>query len=135
MIFEFDYEINDMSEEVKSATKEQLQRALVHIGMKMHEMAVKLVPVDTGALKNSICAVDNQKNQFMSVFYHIRNAFAHGRLNMVDVDGDCVFILEDVQPNKKEEKLKVSARMIIKKSTLLRWIDIIEGGQTEYQRQ
>lgn len=45
MIFEFDYEINDMSEEVKSATKEQLQRALVHIGMKMHEMAVKLAPL------------------------------------------------------------------------------------------
>ncbi len=85
--------------------------------------------------RERICAVDNQKNQFMSVFYHIRNAFAHGRLNMVDVDGDCVFILEDVQPNKKEEKLKVSARMIIKKSTLLRWIDIIEGGRTEYQKQ
>lgn len=29
MIYEFDYEINDMSEEVKAA-KEQLLRALVH---------------------------------------------------------------------------------------------------------
>lgn len=54
MTFKFEYEINDMSEEVKAAAKEQLLLALVHIGMKMHEMAVKLVPVKTSALKNSI---------------------------------------------------------------------------------
>lgn len=52
--FSFNFEIKDMTEEVKAAAKEQLLQALVHIGMKMHEMAVKLVPVDTGALKNSI---------------------------------------------------------------------------------
>ena len=54
MNFNFDFEINDMTEEVKAAAKEQLVQALVHIGMKMHELAVKLAPVDTGALKNSI---------------------------------------------------------------------------------
>lgn len=48
--FSFNFEIKDMTEEVKAAAKEQLLQALVHIGMKMHEMAVKLVPVDTGAL-------------------------------------------------------------------------------------
>jgi hypothetical protein len=82
--------------------------------------------------RERICIYDNQKNQFMSVFYHLRNSFAHCRLNMVDVDGECVFILEDVQPNQKSDQLKVSARMVIKKSTLLKWIDIIEGGEKEF---
>ena len=69
----------------------------------------------------------------MSVFYHIRNAIAHCRLNMVDVDGECVFVLEDVQPNKNADRLKVSARMILRKSTLLKWIDLIEQGEREYK--
>lgn len=82
--------------------------------------------------RERICIYDNQKNQFMSVFYHLRNAFAHCRLNMIEVDGECVFVLEDVQPNQKSDRLKVSARMVIKKSTLLKWIDIIEGGETKF---
>ena len=32
-----------------------------------------------------IAVYNNKKNQFMSVFYHLRDAFAHGRLNMVDI--------------------------------------------------
>lgn len=79
-----------------------------------------------------ISIYDNQSNQFLSVFYHLRNAFAHCRLNMVDVDGDCIFILEDVQTKRGRDSLKVSARMILRKSTLLKWIDIIEAGETEY---
>lgn len=83
--------------------------------------------------RERICIYDNLKNQFMSVFYHIRNAIAHCRLNMVDVDGECVFVLEDVQPNKNADRLKVSARMILRKSTLLKWIDLIEQGEREYK--
>ena len=81
-----------------------------------------------------ICIYDCQHNQFMSVFYHLRNAFAHGRLNMVDVDGECVFLFEDIQENKKKGEIKVTARMILRKSTLLKWIEIIENGEKEYQR-
>lgn len=71
---------------------------------------------------------DKKKNQFMSVFYHLRNAFAHCRLNMVDVNNECVFVLEDAY------KQKITARMILKKSTLLKWIDIIEAGEKVYQK-
>lgn len=85
-------------------------------------------------LHERICIYDNQKNQFLSVFYHIRNALAHCRLNMIDINGDCVFVFEDVQPKKNAELLKVSARMILRKSTLLKWIEIIENGEKEYQR-
>ena len=83
--------------------------------------------------RERICIYDNQGNQFISVFYHIRNAFAHCRLNMVDVDGECVFILEDVQSKKNTEQLKVSARIILRKSTLIKWIDLIENGECEYK--
>lgn len=85
--------------------------------------------------RERICVYDRQGNQFLSVFYHIRNAFAHCRLNMVDVDGECVFILEDVQSKKDSKQLKVSARMILRKRTLLKWIDLIENGEREYKRR
>ena len=87
-------------------------------------------PSDLG--RERICVYDCQKNQFLSVFYHLRNAMAHCSLNMVDVDGECVFIFEDTVPKKNTGQLKVSARMIIRKSTLLKWIDIIERGELEY---
>lgn len=47
-----------------------------------------------------VCVYDKESNRFLSVFFHLRNAFAHCRLNIVDIDGDCVFILEDVQSKK-----------------------------------
>lgn len=83
--------------------------------------------------RERICIYDNQENQFLSVFYHIRSAFAHCRLNMVDVNGECVFVLEDVQTKKNFNQLKVSARMILRKSTLIKWIDLIENGECEYK--
>lgn len=58
------------------------------------------------------------------IFYHLRNCLAHGRFCIREKDGDWTFIFEDVEKNSK-----VSARMILKKSTLLRWIEIIEGGE------
>lgn len=85
-------------------------------------------------LRERICIYDNMHNHFLSVFYHLRNAFAHCRLNMVDVNGECVFILEDIVPAKSPAQEKVSARMILRKQTLLKWIDIIEGGECEYQK-
>lgn len=75
---------------------------------------------------------DSEKNQFMSVFRHIRNSFSHGRLNMIDFDGDCIFIFEDVTSKQNKAGVKLSARMILRKSTLLKWIEIIEGGEKEY---
>lgn len=82
--------------------------------------------------KERICVHNSKKNQFMSVFYHIRNSMAHGRLNMVDVDGECVFIFEDAY--RKNDRFRVSARMILRKRTLLNWIELIENGPREYQK-
>lgn len=63
-------------------------------------------------------------NDFMSVLYHIRNAFAHGRLAMYAADKDVVFVLEDGL--RKNGEFVVRSRMILRKSTLIKWIDILE---------
>jgi hypothetical protein len=65
----------------------------------------------------------SDQNQFLSLFRHIRNAFSHTRFNMCElIDGDLMFIMEDIS------RKYVSARMLLRKSTLLKWIDIIEAG-------
>ena len=51
---------------------------------------------------------------------------------MVTVNNECTFILEDVVNKNDSQKCKLSARMIIKKQTLLNWINIIENGEKEY---
>ena len=68
-------------------------------------------------------------NEFLSICYHIRNAFAHGRLALYDYEKgkDVVFVLEDGL--KKGDKFQVRSRMILKKSTLKQWMDIIKSGK------
>lgn len=79
--------------------------------------------------KSSNCAI------FDEVFRHIRNSLAHGRFLIYPIDDkDFIFELEDVQKDSTDNKYKVSARMLIKKSTLIRWIDIIEGGEKKYHK-
>ena len=82
-----------------------------------------------------VCIYDNMHNQFLSVFYHLRNAFAHCRLNIVDVDGECYFVMEDIIKEKQKGtyRQKVTARMILRKKTLLNWIDVIEAGEKEFK--
>ena len=60
----------------------------------------------------------------MSVLFHLRNAFALGRLAMYAADKDGVFVLEDGL--RKNGEFVVRSRMILKKSTLIKWIDILE---------
>lgn len=79
-----------------------------------------------------ICIYDNKDNQFLSIFGHIRNAFAHGRFLFVKNNDEEYYIMEDVKSIRRQKV--VTARIILKKSSLLNWIDIIEGGQTEYQQ-
>ena len=84
-----------------------------------------------------IAIYNNKKNQFISTFYHIRNSLAHGRFNIqiAETSDDWVFIFEDVVKNIKTGKCKLSARMVLNLSTLLAWIQLIEGGQCEYSKR
>ena len=71
---------------------------------------------------------DNSKSMYMSLFAHIRNSLAHGRLAMYDVSNDDVmFVLEDGKPIKNG-KFEVTARIVILKSSLLKIIELIKQG-------
>ena len=68
----------------------------------------------------------------MNIFLHIRNSLAHGRLAMYKCGKDDVMlVLEDGVP--KNKYFEVRSRMILKKSTLLKWIDIITAGPSKLE--
>ena len=79
-------------------------------------------------------AIHNGKStQYLSLFFHIRNGFAHGRYNTIQDGDDIIFIMEDVTSRRKgmaNGQKTLSARIVIRLSTLSRWMDLIEGGET-----
>lgn len=54
MGFSFEYEITDMSEEIKKAAREQIIAGLTRIGMAIRGYAKDLAPKITGALRASL---------------------------------------------------------------------------------
>lgn len=76
-----------------------------------------------------IAVYKGRYNEFLCICYHIRNAFAHGRLTMYGCDDsrDVMFVLEDGV--KKQNIFQVRSRMVLRKSTLKKWMEIIKSGQ------
>lgn len=58
-----------------------------------------------------------------SLFGHIRNSFAHGRLAFFDQDGETYVVMEDI-----DKQTDVTARMILSKTILQRWVIVISEG-------
>lgn len=74
------------------------------------------------------------ESEYMSMFYHIRNALAHGRLAMYPAKNDDItFVMEDGKQVGKEsdDKFEVSARIIINKSSLLNVIELLKNPPKE----
>ncbi len=68
---------------------------------------------------------DGCQNEYMSLFYHLRNALAHGRMSAYyTYDDDIMFVFEDGKP-LKNNKFEVTARMVLRKSSLLKVIEIL----------
>lgn len=66
-------------------------------------------------------------NEVLSIFYHIRNALAHGRIAIKgNSNKQIVYILEDGR--KSNGKFIVTARMVLKEKTLISWINIIKNN-------
>lgn len=72
-----------------------------------------------------------------SVCRHIRNAFAHGRLAVKEIDGEAFIFMEDgSNPDKVEydvglnrgPKLEIRFRLLVKLSTLESWYEILQNG-------
>ena len=78
----------------------------------------------------------NRYNDFTGILYHIRNSLAHGRFTIYpaqkpDNPDEIYFVMEDGV--KKGDKFFVRARMVLKRKTLLDWIDIIEHKAKDFQ--
>ena len=68
-------------------------------------------------------------NTYMSLFYHLRNALAHGRFGFVkDSTGNSVFLFEDGSGHQKPPEFELTARGIIRFDSLLGIIRTIEKG-------
>lgn len=77
------------------------------------------------------CSQKGCNSEYMSLFYHLRNSLAHGRLAMYPAEyGDVVFVLEDGK-EVSEGNFEVTSRMIVKKSSLLRVTNLLEQGPRE----
>ena len=60
------------------------------------------------------------------LFRHIRNSFAHGRFTYIEKNKERYYILQDENNNC------ISARMIVKQSTLKKWIEILDEKRLQY---
>ena len=58
------------------------------------------------------------------IMYHIRNSLAHGLFCLVEKDDEHYYIFQDTNKNQL-----ISARMILKISTLKRWIKILTDNR------
>ena len=70
--------------------------------------------------------VNSRANLVMSIFKHIRNALAHGRFVLYPSGEDYIFVLESVDHALGD--LVVKARMVLRASTLINWMNIITKG-------
>lgn len=70
--------------------------------------------------------VNSRTNLVLSIFKHIRNSLAHGRFMMYPSGNDTILVMESVDHNNKE--LVVKARMVLRASTMLKWMEIIRKG-------
>ena len=73
--------------------------------------------------------VNSRTNLVLSIFKHIRNSLAHGRFVMYPMGEDYMFVMESVDNSRGG--LVVKARMVLRASTLMKWMEIIRKGPEE----
>lgn len=108
------------------------------------EMLTKITSLDLDGdffnhrnIQRALFVKSNNKgcsNEYMSLFYHIRNSLAHGRLSMYPAKNeDITFVMEDGNNVGKDtdDSFEVSARIIINKSSLLKIIEILKKPPVE----
>ena len=81
-----------------------------------------------------VAFTNTESSEYMSLFHHIRCALAHGRIAMFEDPNsdDLLFVMEN--GSELGAEFQVKARMILRRSTLLRWIDIITAGPKEPEK-
>lgn len=91
-----------------------------------HPRAVLKQNVKIKLLEDGSVNIDSQETRMQCLFRHIRNSIAH---NHTYLFGNGNILIEDCDENKK-----VSARILMPKNALLKWIDIIETGPEVLKR-
>ena len=76
----------------------------------------------TGDYEERAVFVKSQKTVVLSFIDHIRNSIAHGRFNIIRNGKEDVLVIEDMNRSKE-----CSARIVVKVSTLVKWIDGIRA--------
>lgn len=94
--------------------KDQMKEALIDNELYQFPEKIGEERVSYRKTKNSI--ID-------SLLSHIRNSFAHGRLSFYNINNEIYVAMEDLVGSNL-----VSARMILSKSTLMKWKKTIEDG-------
>lgn len=74
--------------------------------------------------EEKIAFYHSEKAQFMSIARHLRNSLAHGRFAARKVEGETFMYLEDGK--RGGEGYEVRARMVIRYSTLEKWMAILK---------
>ena len=91
--------------------------------------------LESSNLQEVVAIYDIKSNQSLSMLYHIRNALCHGRFVYFNLDNEIWIALEDVTSSRKSDQLtdakRLTARMLLKQSTLRKWQKIIRLGPLE----
>jgi hypothetical protein len=72
---------------------------------------------------------NSELKKLKSIFYAIRNAFAHGSFSIVNNNQNTIYYLESA----KDEKIK--SQIKLKESTLLDWIDLFNSTPDEIREK
>ena len=88
--------------------------------------------LDMDKLREVAVFYDSKKNQTLSLFAHLRNSIAHGRFTVIKVKREFWFVFEDVKTSQgkggKSGPSRLTARIVLKNSTLLKWTKLIKAG-------
>ena len=82
--------------------------------------------------ENRIAILENG-GAVRSVFKAIRNSIAHCRFKLIEIEDDLLFVMENgiVQSNK----IEIKARLVIKKSTFIKWIQVVREEASVFVEQ
>lgn len=76
----------------------------------------------------AMMSIGGEGAAYMNLFAHIRCALAHGRVAVYKDKQSSDYFLAMENGKGKKGKFQVRARMVLRKKTLLNWIDIIQTG-------
>jgi len=92
-----------------------------------HPRAVLMQNYSFSILENGVPKIENAETRMECLFRHIRNSIAHNHTYVFD---NGFIMLEDYDSKSKE----VTARILIHKTALLRWIHVIKKDNAHWEQ-